>query len=193
MKKLLVIVGLVTGLSLGAAQAARIDGGATMVEVVAPLGDLGLGGAPFGTATAEGAVFTFPITGGTANGDALLIEHVGSGVTLFTLDDTDDTEVTVGNFLIDTAQGTIFGDVIGGPANLDLFSLVSDPNGIGLNITGTLAGALTGIFGAPDLANERFGLAKTNPSIVPLPASVLLMLGGLTALGAVRARRMTKA
>ena len=194
MKKLVMIVGLMLGLSGGMANAVPINGGLTTVEVTAPLGALGLGGAPFGTATADGAVFSFPITGGSAKDDGLLIEHVGSGVTLFTLDTDDQRSVTVGNFLIDTAQQTVFGDVIGGGAtNLDLFSFGSDPNGIGLNITDTLAGALTQLFGAPNLAGAQFGVANTSPSVVPLPASVLLMLGGLGALGAIRAMRTRRA
>ncbi|MEM9342076.1 MAG: VPLPA-CTERM sorting domain-containing protein [Pseudomonadota bacterium] len=189
MKKLFAIVGLVVGLATGAAQAASIVGGETTVAVTAPLGDLGLGGAPFGTATADGGVFAFPVTGGTSDSSGLLIEHDGSGVTLFTLDINDTSAVTVGNFLIDTAQATVFGDVLGGPSGLDLFSFGTvDSSGIGLNITSTLAGALTDIFGAPDLAGVEFGVANTSPSVVPLPASALLMLGGLGALGVFRMR-----
>ncbi|WP_299500221.1 VPLPA-CTERM sorting domain-containing protein [uncultured Roseobacter sp.] len=191
MRKLLLTLGLGLALATGAANAATINGGETTVTVTAPLTTLGLGGAPFGTATATGATFTFPITGGSTAGGGLEILHDGSGVTLFTLDTTDDVEVTVGNFVIDTLAETVFGDVIGGPTGLDLFSFGTAQGGIGLEITGTLAGALTSIFNAPDLTGAQFGVANTSPEIapVPLPASALLLLAGFGMFGVVKARR----
>ncbi|MEM7710417.1 MAG: VPLPA-CTERM sorting domain-containing protein [Pseudomonadota bacterium] len=189
-------------LSAGAtAQAATISGGITDVTVTADLAGLGLGGAPFGSASVTPpATFMFPITGGTVDDDtgAAIIEHEGSGVTLATLDDTDDVEVTVGNFVIDTGLATVFGDVIGGPEGLDLFAFSDDDldfaDGIDLDITGTLAGALTSVFGAPDLTGAQFGVAVTSPELapIPLPASAWMLLAGLGGMG-VMARRRRKA
>ncbi|WP_461459212.1 hypothetical protein, partial [Parasphingorhabdus sp.] len=51
MRKLLLTLGLGLALATGAANAATINGGETTVTVTAPLTTLGLGGAPFGTAT----------------------------------------------------------------------------------------------------------------------------------------------
>lgn len=194
MKKLIATLSIALGLATSAAHAAAIVAGETTVEVTADLTGLGLGGSPFGTATASGAVFTFPITGGTENQGDLRILHDGSGVTLFTLDAMDTTEVTVGNFVIDTSAATVFGDVIGGPTDLDLFAFGTASGGIGLDITATLAGALTSTFGAPDLTGVQFGIANTSPitAPVPLPASMVLLAAGLAAIPLVRSGRKSK-
>lgn len=186
MKRTMFAISFLMAFAAGTVKAAPIFGGLTTVEVTADLTSLGLGGAPFGSATVSGAVFSFPITGGSATSGDLEILHDGSGVTLFTLDPLDATEVTVGNFVIDTAAATVFGDVIGGPTDLDLFSFGAATGGIGLDITETLAGALTINFGAPDLTGAQFGIANTAPEVVPLPASAVLLLAGLAGLGALR-------
>lgn len=193
---------LAASLALGGpAQAATIVGGETQVTVTANLPGLGLNAQPFGTATADGATFTFPITGGTAGADGATIAHEGSGVTLFTGDapDADDSiAATVGNFLIDTMAAAVFGDVVGGPdelQNLELFIFSPDDDdfsdGIDLDISDTLGGLLADVFGAPTLNGAQFGVASTSPDVapVPLPAGGWLLLGGLGALGVVRRRR----
>jgi len=176
----------------GTAQASTvsIEGGITTLEVVAPLGALGLTGAPTGTASADGAVFSFPITGGSvfSNGNAL-IEHEGVGVTL---SNAMGTEATVGDFRIDTAMASILGTVNGGTDFVPLFELgAADARGIEVTIGETLAGALTSIFGAPDLNGATFGFANVTPEIseVPLPASALLLLAGFGAMAGLRARK----
>lgn len=185
----------------GTASAVPIVGGKTTVEVTAPLDVLGLGGAPFGSATAEGAVFTFPITGGEAGDGASIIEHEGSGVTLFALADPS-VEATVGDFVIDTAEETVFGDVVGGGEDLALFDFgEAGAAGVPLLISETLAGALTGVFGADDLTGAEFGLANpalevgpdtpATPAPIPLPAAMPLLAAGLLGLGAVARRRRT--
>lgn len=180
--------------------------GDTTVEVTAPLADLGLGGGPLGTAgvdvnDAGNPVFSFAITGGTITEDGAVIEHDGSGVELFALEEEDDAsevfvssgvtlpavddedKITAENFVIDTVVGTVFGNVNGGPDPLALFTLGdADENGIELLITDVLAGALTDVFGAPDLEGAVFGLASTSPvaapAAVPLPAGFALLLSG---------------
>lgn len=171
-----------------------IVGGETTVTVTADLAGLGLSGAPFGTASVEVIdglpVFGFPITGGSLDettGTAL-IEHDGSGVTLAALSDPT-VDVTVGNFLIDTEDATISGDVIGGPEDLALFEFGTiDETGIQLLIAEDLAGALTDVFGAPDLEGAEFGLATTGPQVVPLPAAGWLLATVVAGLGLMRRR-----
>lgn len=168
-------------------------GVATEVEVTADLAGLGLTPAPFGSASATGAIFTFPVTGGTLDtitGNAL-VEHNGSGVALT----AGAISAFVGNFLIDTSVATVFGDgaVLGGAgflgAPLFTFGEGTALPGIELLITDTLAGVLSGVFGAPDLTGATFGYARPDLAAVPLPAAGWLLLTGLGALGARSLRR----
>jgi hypothetical protein len=184
-------------LLLQPAQAATVNitGGITTVDVTADLAGLGLGAAAFGTASLSGSTFTFPISGGTvdtATGNAI-IEHTGVGVALF----AGTTAATVGNFVIDTAAATIRGNVNGGSAFVDLFTLgPATTQGIEVLFASPLAGALSQVFGAPDLTGATFGFANTAPATtpVPLPAAMPLLLAGLGAFGALRLRRrMTQA
>ncbi len=163
--------------------------GVTTVEVTAPLGLLGLGGAPVGSADASGAVFSFPITGGSITDGNALIEHTGSGVNLFALADPT-VNVSVGNFLIDTMLGTVAGDVFGGATGVTFFTFgTPGAGGIPLLISSDLAIALTSIFGADDLTGVEFGLANTSPTPVPLPAGLPLFLAGLGGLAVLRRKR----
>jgi hypothetical protein len=190
-----VLAMVVTG---AAAQAATIlPKNQTTVLVTAPIGALGLGGVPTGTAgvSIDGdgfPLFAFNITGGTidANGNAL-IEHDGSGVRLFALANPT-ISATVGNFLVDTLGGTISGIVNGTGPQTVLFTFDEvTPRGIAIDISSALAGALTAVFGAPDLTGVRFGFANTapEPAPVPLPAGAPLILAALAALGLVARRR----
>lgn len=177
--------------STGTVQAATvITGGITEVIVTAPLGSLGLSAKATGTASNTGARFEFPITGGSIADDGnALIEHEGVGVMLSA---KDGTSATVGNFVIDTVAAVIRGTVGDGTDFVDLFDLDlanAGPSGIDVLIGSNLATALTSIFGAPDLTGATFGKATTEPSVVPLPAPALLLLGGLLALGGLRKRK----
>jgi hypothetical protein len=183
----------------GSAGAATISPvGTTNVRVVAPLAALGLGASPTGSATVDLSglkpLFLFPITGGMidASGNAV-IQHAGSGVTLFSLDDST-VFATVGDFVIDTLAGTVSGVVNGSGPTTVLFNFgATKADGILLNISSGLAGALTSVFGAPDLTGAAFGFGITDPvaAPVPLPAGGLLLLAalGLVALGAGRRRQ----
>lgn len=192
------------GATNGAAQAATVGiaGGETAVTVTAPLGALGLSGAPFGTATADvsgpAPVFTFPVTGGTIDTGAgtARIEHDGSGVTLAALADPS-VSATVGNFLVDTGAGIVSGGIIDAGTGSEVASAVpffeivagGDPRGVELLISSALAGALTDVFGADDLTGASFGFAAPDVAPVPLPPAALLLLGGLGVMGATRLRK----
>lgn len=190
------VVALVAGAALGfagAAGAATIaPTGVTTVEVTAPLGDLGLGAAPTGTATVDATgpdpAFAFPITGGTATESALTILHDGSGVELFASADAT-ISATVGNFVIDTATDTVSGDVNGAPGGVLFdFGTVSEA-GIELTVATLLSDSLTAVFGAPSLEGATFGIATTEAAVVPIPAALPLLAGGLAILGMIGRRR----
>lgn len=192
------VLALAAGLFAAAAQAATIlPKNDTTVLVTARLAALGLGGAPTGTAGVSldpdgRPLFAFGITGGTIDkaGNAL-IEHTGSGVQLFALA-APATSATVGNFLIDTLAGTVSGIVNGAGPSTVLFNFgETTRRGISLNISSGLAGALTAVFGAPDLTGARFGFANTAPetAAVPVPAPFALLLGAVVGLAAIRRRR----
>ena len=176
-------IGLGGASTVAEAATVGIAGVETKVTVTAPLGALGLSGAPFGTATADvsGAnpVFTFPITGGTIDShtDTALIEHQGSGVTLSALADSTKS-ATVGNFLINTGTGTVSGGIIDAGTGMEVASGVTffdiassgDPRGVELLISTALAGALTDVFGAPDLEGATVWLRCSRREAGPAAA-----------------------
>lgn len=160
------------------------------MTVTADLGGLGLTGAPTGTATVDIVsglpAFTFGITGGEVLTDGnALIEHDGSGVSLT----AGTLSANVGDFLIDTAAANVTGTLNGTLTGVEFFNFgTSGANGVQLLISTTLAGALTDVFGAPDLSGAEFGFAVPAPAVVPLPAGGVLLLTGLGAL-ALRSRK----
>lgn len=181
------------------AQAASILGGTTEVTVTAgpALTDLGLSFAPIGSATAvineSGLpVVTFPITGGTvaSNGDAL-IEHGGSGLS-FT---GGGNSLLLENFTINTATSSLFGQATANGSVLGIVPIFDITSTLGLNLTSEAAGALTALFGAPDLTGVEVGTAVVNPvtAPVPEPATWMMLISGFGLIGmAMRgARRQT--
>lgn len=155
---------------------------------------------PIAPATASGATFSFPITGGET--DPLVITHSG-GLSLV----AGSSFVEASDFVIDAAAGTVFGSAVGSalganPVEADLFMLsnVAVTGSLitaDLLITDTLNTVLGLTFVGPDtdlgLSGDVFGTASTSPAPVPLPAAAWLLLAGVGALGAVRARRRATA
>jgi hypothetical protein len=187
-------------------QAAVVVGGQTRVQVTADLAALGLTPGITGTASLiSGSPLTvgFPITGGSLD-SALggFILHEGSGVSLT----TGGNSLTLSNFIIDTVSQRILGDAALNGASLanDLslfsFDLASvtpaqltnlNAPALALFFTPGAAGALTQVFGAPDLTGVQFGLAATGPSLagaVPEPATWALLIVGFGLVGAARRR-----
>lgn len=188
------------------AHAATIVGGETRVEVTADLAALGLTPGIIGSATIAAAsplTVGFPITGGSLDGSlAGFILHEGSGVSLT----AGGNSLALTNFIIDTVSERILGDAslngVSLATDLALFSfdLSSvtlaqltnlDAPTLGLFITADAAGALTTVFGAPDLTGAQFGLAATSPilSAVPEPSNWALLIVGFGLVGAFARRR----
>lgn len=172
-----------------AASAATVDivGGETKIAVTADLSAFTVGASPF--SDFSDGVFTFGITGGEQNAGGLIIEHAFAGASL-TL---GTTTATIGNFTIDTAQSTIFGDVAFTPlSQVPLFELgPSNADGLQVLFSDALASTLASVFGIEalgDLAGTEFGRATTTPDLapVPLPAAGWMLLAGLGGLVALR-------
>lgn len=180
--------------------AAAINGVETAVELTAAglLAANGVTVQPVGTAALDATTVTatFPITGGTLNGSDALIEHAGSGLSLSKGSD----HLLLLNFLIDTAAATVFGDAVviddvaGTPSatalnDIPLFALGSATSGgIPLLLSTAAAGAVSSLFGLPDLSGAQIGLANPTLSAVPVPAAVWLMGSALAAVGLRRRR-----
>lgn len=192
-------------------QAAVVVGGQTRVQVTADLAGLGLTPGITGTASLiSGSPLTvgFPITGGSLD-SALggFILHEGSGVSLT----AGGNLLTLSNFIIDTVSQRILGDAaLNGTSLADDLSLFSfdlssvtpaqltnlDAPALALFFTPGAAGALTQVFGAPDLTGVQFGLAATSPSLagaVPEPATWALLIVGFGMVGTVARRRARQA
>jgi hypothetical protein len=174
----------------GNAQAASILGGTTDVTVTAAqaITDLGLSFAPLGSATVtfNGSglpVVSFPITGGTlaSNGDAI-IEHDGSGLSFTAGSNT----LLLENFTINTASSSLFGLATANGSAVGIVPLFNITPSLGLTLTSQAAGALSAVFGAPDLTGVEIGTAAVNPvtAPVPEPANWLMLISGFALLGA---------
>lgn len=187
-------------------QAAVVTGGQTNVQVTADLGALGLTPGITGTASIVSAsplTVGFGITGGSLDaGLGGFILHEGSGVSLT----AGGNSLTLSNFIIDTVSQRILGDAalngssIANDLSLFSFDLSSvsvaqltnlDAPALGLFFTSQAAGALTQVFGAPDLTGVQFGLAATSPTFaaVPEPATWALLIVGFGLVGTAARRR----
>ncbi len=134
------------------------------------------------TSPAAGTVVNFPITGGDTTGG--LIDHSG-GLTL-TGKATPmgvGTEVVTENYVINLNTSTLTSEVVvngGTPMmNVPLFSIGA---GDALTVSSTLAGALSSVYGVPNLTGAPVGTATVSPTTAtPEPASFALLGGGLLA------------
>jgi hypothetical protein len=156
------------------------------------LAALGISVTPTGTAMlAPGSSppeVMFPITGGTATGAALMIEHNGSGLAL----SDGTTTVTIGNFLVDTQQLEVF-SYLGAPAapTIPIFNIVAG-SPLELTLTAAAAGALNAAFDTDAFsANLAIGTVVTNPVLAPEAPTWAMMAGGFIAL-ALAARRQAR-
>ena len=170
-------------LSSTSATAATIVGGDTSVALnsatVTALVGLGFTIAPVAPGTLMGLTADFPITGGNTNS---AITH--SGGLAFTKGGVT-TDIT--NFTINLLNGTLFGDVNGGNTATTFFDLGA--GGV-LTLDATLAGALSSIYGVPNLTGATIGVATVNASVAPEPSTLCLAaLCGLSALAMARSRR----
>jgi hypothetical protein len=184
------------------AQSLPIVGGVTSVSLTSASALTGLGLSVGGLGTAEispGSAGTplayFPVTGGSIDTATFAgsIQHTGSGLSL----STATTTVNLTNFVIDTVAGTLSGNVAVGATNLGvvpLFNLGSSGIAVApfsLTLSSAAAGALSTVFGVPNLTGFLIGNANTIPitSAVPEPATVLSMLAGLGLIGVALQRR----
>jgi hypothetical protein len=158
-----------------------------------------LGSALFSPGSAGTPLVFFPVTGGTLDTVSFggSIEHAGSGLSLANAAST----VNLTDFTIDTLGGVLTGQVAVGTSALGavpLFSLVPSGNLVSpfsLRLTAAAAGALTTVFGLPDLTGIEIGTANTLPitSAVPEPSTYAVMLSGLALLAWLTQRRRAEA
>lgn len=190
---------VMAGLSLSpvAASAAPILGGATAVDLTATstFQSLGYTLATYGTASSymqgNDIVATFLATGGMRNDatGALYVEHNGSGLNFTSGANT----LSIGNFIVDTANGVVRGDASANGMTLGSVALFNLGANSALTLTNEAAAAFTSALGAPSLAGAAIGTAQVNvvfgPSGVPEPASWGLMIAGFGFAGASLRRR----
>lgn len=165
-------------------------------DVLAFLTAAGIAATPIAPATASGATFSFPITGGDT--DTLTIAHSG-GVDFR----AGASFVSASNFLISGAGGTVSATVDGSIALFDdgplsdvaIFDLANVDLGGPITADLLINDTLNTVFSATfadganlGLTGGTFGSAVTAPQPVPLPASALLLLAGMGGLAAMRRR-----
>lgn len=149
-----------------------------------------------GTVEEEGALIELGEPGGEAIGQTL-VTHMGA--------------LTFGNFIVDTAAGSVMGDLLPvqppdfteqnlsarADALLDfpIFDFVAeDGTEFDLTISSQFAGELTEILGLPDETGTLFQtldlrIETADVAPVPVPAALPLLVGGIALLGFAARRR----
>ena len=168
------VVALLTVPEIGPAQALTGD---TSVALYPPTVDalvgLGFSFAPVPPATLEALEAVFPISGGNLSGG--IIDHSGGlgltkgGVT---------TDIT--DFEINLNTDILSGFVNGGASLTPFFNIGT---GDVLTLNSTLAGALSSIYGIPNLTGATIGTATVTVTSVPEPSIWAMMLLGFGGLG----------
>jgi len=165
------------------AHAETIYGGTTTVALdsatVGALVGLGFSIAPVAPATVNGLTAVFPITGGDTTTD---ITH--SGGLAFT-----DAGITtdISDFTINLSTDTITGNVNSATGSTTTFFDIGA--GDVLTLDPTLAGALSSIYGIPNLTGATIGTATIDAVTTPEPASLALAGLGMLAAGYLARRR----
>jgi hypothetical protein len=158
--------------------AAAIYGGNTTVTLnsatVGALTGLGFSIAPIAPASVTGLSAVFPITGGDTTTD---ITH--SGGLAFT---KGGVTTDISDFTINLTNNTLTGDVNGASGSSTPFFDIGA--GAVLTLDPTLAGALSSIYGIPNLSGATIGTATINAVTTPEPASFVFVGLGLLAAGA---------
>lgn len=201
-RNILAAAALVLGTAAPAAAATIIGGGTAVTLTAAPaLTGLGLSFAPFGSASLSNdpsglPVVTFLITGGTiTDDDEALIEHNGSGLRFSAGADVLD----IGDFLIDSEAGAIFGFARANGTLLGTVALFTfDDDALVLELSAQAAAAFTSVFGAPDLTGLEIGFADPNIVVggvapIPEPQVWAMMVGGFLLVGGAARRRTARA
>ena len=182
------IVGGITGVTLTSAP--TLTGAGVSVGI--------LGSAQFSPGSTGTPLVFFPVTGGSLNTATFAgsIEHDGSGLSL----SSGGTTLNLTDFVIDTVALTLTGQASVGTTALGavpLFNLSFGSNPLSpfnLALTSAGAGALTALFGLPDLTGLQIGTAATIPvTAVPEPATYATLLAGLALVGWLTARRRKQA
>jgi len=176
-------------------------GGDTSVALnsatVSAWGGLGITLSPLGSATFDATTMTltFPISHGTISSSGDVLFHDGSGFSLT----ENSTTVTFRNLVIDTAAGTLSGNVHFGNTQLNgvtLFNIGTDGT---LTLNAQAAANLGTAFGLSNLAGTNFGTAAISLPLdsgsgsvggaggstsTPEPSSLALLAGAILAVGA---------
>ena len=176
-------------------------GGDTSVALnsatVSAWGGLGITLSPLGSATFDATTMTltFPISHGTISSSGDVLFHDGSGFSLT----ENSTTVTFRNLVIDTAAGTLSGNVHFGNTQLNgvtLFNIGTD--GV-LTLNAQAAANLGTAFGLSNLTGTNIGTATISlpldspggsvggsggATATPEPSAFALLAGALIAIGA---------
>lgn len=157
--------------------AAAISGGATSVALnsstVTALVGLGFSVAPIAPGALSGLTATFPITGGDTT---TVIDH--SGGLAFS---KGGATAGIENFVIDLSTSKLTGDLVAGGNTTTGFTFFDIGSGAALTLDPALAGALSSVYGIPNLAGASIGTATISPVLTPEPSAITLAAIGLLA------------